>query len=251
MSNRTPATKEELVSLAHAIRTITAEEEMREYCRKMVWSRLLRIRYDDWRNHRYLLRDFWDDIYNTKAWGAYDWYDYIEKFMSEVVIITENYSVKKGYLKTKNITRSTYSGCTLMDEMMSTYISCNDDGEIAEDEIEAYRGTMISREIYPDDGNPQVNTEVEVREFEDRYEERIIPPYIEKDRQRPNDYDPSTVIKKVTYKHDLFRSETFKPIHDELLYSPDLQLIFATFINEATRAKEHYESLHKVNLSTI
>ena len=232
MSNETP---EELLSISDAIKTITIEEERREYCGKMIYARLLAIYDDDRKQQRYLMTEFDDEIMDSGArgkWDGQEWYRYLEKFMEDLVIVIENYAVNNGYAEKQDAIQYTYVKDTLIEEGMMTYTSSND-------VVGTYNTTVVYREIYPDD-DTWTMTEVKVREFEDRYEERIVPPY------RPDDdNDPIIVIKKVIHKRDLFRADIFGPIHNELLYSPDLSLRFTTFTNEATKAREHYESLQQ------
>ena len=111
---------------------------------------------------------------------------------------------------------------------------------------------------------------IKITEYEDRYDEEITKGFIVKDILtearviRPANTDLSRascgelsapkgrhklikkpeVIRRTIWKRDLFREEfhtiPFKPIHNELLYSPDLPLWYTNRCNEA---KEHFDSL--------
>ncbi len=276
MAHRTPATDEELRFLFNTVTAfmmgasveaqshspehssgemgqslhLSAEEEKRECCRKIIWERLLRVPYDDCRNHRFFMQLLLEDLHKIKIEGRWEFYGYMWTIMDDLVIVAETYTMENGYVEMQGITKYTYrndhsiyhSPFSLIKESIVTYTATNDD---AGAKIKQFNGTIVTRSIWSDnicqDKTPSRKMEVEMREFEDRIEERITPLH----RISQPDYVLPIVIKKVTYKHDLFRSEIFRPIHDELLYSLDLQMKFKTFTNEATRAKEHYESLQQ------
>ena len=84
--------------------------------------------------------------------------------------------------------------------------------------------TLFKREIDPYDDNTIVE-QVAIIEYEDRYVEMI---------------NAETV--RTVYKRDLFRSDVFRPIHSEMLFSLDTP---KWYHNEARRAFEHFESLKK------
>ena len=231
MSNENP---EELLSISNAI---TSEEERREHCRKIVWARLLRIRNSDCRNQRYLMDEFWNDCRKINSGGIWNLYMIMWSLMDELVIVTETYTIKDGYTKQQGVLQYTYVDYILIEEEISAYTAINDD-DAKGDDIERFKGTTVTRRTYPEGKRP-TKMEVEVREFDDRIEERTTPLHVERHPQMLNCDDP-VVIKKITYKRDLFREETFRPIHDELLYSPFLPVWFKNKCNEA---KEHYEIL--------
>lgn len=248
MANGTPATKAELVSLKNAIETIATEEERESYCRKMIWSRLLRIRNPEWRSQLYLMRELGDEISDTTAigkWDSFQWCRYMMRFMDSVVIISEEYTIEDGYLKNDGVMKYTCRNGTVMEERLWAFTSTNDNDVEDGEDIEEYRGISMmrciiegTRDIWE---NPNIQSEVEVREFEDRYEEIIIPPHLE-DMYHPILYDHLKKTKKVIYKRDLLRPETLRPIHEEMLYSLETP---PWYINEARRAQQHFTELNQ------
>ena len=76
---------------------------------------------------------------------------------------------------------------------------------------------------------------IAIEESEDRYIEMY---------PRWENNEIAEIESRVIYKRDLWREELhtipFKPIHEELLYSPDLPVFFQ---NEARKAHEHFKNL--------
>ncbi len=120
------------------------------------------------------------------------------------------------------------------------FASC-EDGVIHDYLVTQQNNERITTNVYQTkytQGKWVTMSEIEIREYDDRFEEIITI-----DHPEYHDYEE---IRRVIFKRDLFREEyhtiPFLPIHLEMLYSLDVP---KWFINEARRAHGHFESLVK------
>ena len=163
----TRRTTDDITSLTYTMRILTSEEEMREFCRRMIWDRCLHIHLDDWRNHYYLLEEFKNDLGRRSTPGVVspeketEWLLFLYKFLSEVIIISEEYNVGQGYLEKVRSLKYTWQNNSMIEEDISSYTdtfndddgNSDDDNGDDDDDIEDYNGPDICVKNNDSDGS--------------------------------------------------------------------------------------------------
>ena len=248
-----------------ALQTLTKNEEIDDHLRGMImqeynqhsWSHLRRIfnnvyvhvltEIDRWKfevrgEHNedeemrrvYEVTDKWERrmtrFQMRKIYEAdHEWQMRTIKRRMHLVDRDEDYDIKDGVAILTWSGQYTYINGGLIEECLYTEDERDNKGE-------AHIITFMIRSIYRE-GEDTLESTVEIRDYEDRYEEEITKEHLE-DNKHPE------VIRRTIWKRDLFREEfhtiPYRPIHGELLYSLDLPIWFE---NEAHRAKEHFKSL--------
>ncbi len=186
-------------------------------------------------NHHEIFRRIGDRIRSveTSQYQITRWIGRTLELQKNSIIRNEYCNIKDGIPLLIRSTQFSYNQYPIR-VLLTTSEDYDDDAE------EAYTLTEVRRvmSILRSNGDYDfLTSNVEVREYEDRYEEDITEAY--------SGYDSHPeVIRRTVWKRDLFREEfhtiPFKPIHLEMLYSPDLPLWYK---NRCSEAKEHFDSL--------
>ena len=221
-------------NLEEAMRTLTTDDEIDTYIREKFWEKCKQL--DRWRRHHYVIIDtiiqqirVTINHFGLKLITSDPiedrWVERAEKLHQNAIIRQEDYDVIDGIGLLTRLGQYTYRDDRLIYEQWTTV---DDKGCI----------TTIMQRTKCTYGTANLVSDVEIREYEDWYSETIA-------MEHPQ-FQEHEVVNRTIYKRDLFREEyhttPFRPVHDEMLFSPDVP---TWYINEAKRAKEHYELLQQ------